>query len=370
MNPNIIAAINLSLSIGGWAFPIISKEATIVSRGAETSLVRRNNYARQTLLRQVVVIVVSMTSDSDSNSSIDSDDNDKYDDNTIDRTIYPPQSPQQSENFLGEFDETIDWEPLDIDEMEDFYAIDYPGDDYVDIHDGDENVLEEFDRETLLEILGLEDDGKTITISEDEDGMLPELNLFLDDWNSSASEQQTKSKEMPPKRESGIDKGIKNLERALMGGVVPVEAGVGSGMLPCDYGFDPLNLSTKDYFKKIQNFILNLVPARKSETTTDGNQLREPEAGAAMPTLGFVGQDDDRPPALILRDYREAEIRHGRLAMLAAIIWPLQEILDRIFIPDSFGSTTVIYGGPTLPFMPLIMTFFMLNLGYLDIYSR
>ena len=55
--------------------------------------------------------------------------------------------------------------------------------------------------------------------------------------------------------------------------------------------------------------------------------------------------------------------------MLAAVIWPLQEILDRIFIPKSFGSTTVIYGGPTLPFLPLIMTFLMLNLGYLDVYS-
>lgn len=360
MNPNIIAAINLSLTIGGWAFPIISNTVTIVNPRAETSLVRRNNYARQT--SQCQVVAVSMTSDSDSNSSVDSDDNDKDDDNSIDRIIYPPQSPQQSENFLGQFDETIDWEPMDIDEMDDFYAIDYPGDDYVDIHDGDVNFLEEFDRETLLEILGLEDDGKTITISENEDGMLPESNLFLDEWNSRA---------MPLTRKSGIDKGIKNLERALMGGVVPVEAGVGSGMLPCDYGFDPLNLSTKDFFKKIQNFILNLVPARKSsETTTNGKQLREPEAGAAMPTMGFVGQDDDRPPALILRDYREAEIRHGRLAMLAAIIWPMQEILDRIFIPDSFGSTTVMYGGPTLPFMPLIMTFFMLNLGYLDIYSR
>lgn len=144
-------------------------------------------------------------------------------------------------------------------------------------------------------------------------------------------------------------------------------------MLPCDYGFDPLELSTKDYFKRIQNFILALVPERKNlMEEEDDRPEQEPGAGAAMPTAGFgwgfVGEED-RPPALILRDYREAEIRHGRLAMLAAVIWPLQEILDRIFIPDSFGHTTVIYGGPTLPFLPLLMTFFMLNLGYLDIYS-
>lgn len=303
----------------------------------------------------------------DSDSSIDSD-GDGDDADIGDRIIYPRKS-QESDIFLGEFDETIDWEPLDIDEMDDFFnAIDYPGDDYVDIDDGDEDFLEEFDKETLLEILGLEDDGKTITIS-DEDGMLSESDLFAD-WDRLVSYQQAKSKDVPPKPSSGIDKGIENLERALLGGVVPVEAGVGSGMLPCDYGFDPLDLSTKDYFKQIQNFILKLVPARKNVSTTDEKKLQEPEAGAAMPTIGFVGEDDDRPPALILRDYREAEIRHGRLAMLAAIIWPLQEILDRIFIPYSFGSTTVIYGGTTLPFMPLIMTFFMLNLGYLDIYSR
>jgi len=56
--------------------------------------------------------------------------------------------------------------------------------------------------------------------------------------------------------------------------------------------------------------------------------------------------------------------------MLAAILWPLEELLDRILIPDVFGSTTVIYGGPTLPFVPLIMVFIMLNLGYLDIFAK
>ncbi len=352
MNPNFVAAVNISLWIGGRAFPI-SNTAIINTLGARSLLSRRNNGARRTLLQ------VSMTA-SDSNSSVDSGDGGGGgvdDDNTSDRIIYPLRKPQQSEDFL-EFDQAIDWEPLDMDEMDDFFnTIDYPGDDFVSIHDdGDEDFLEEFDRETLLEILGLEDDGKTITILDNG-----ESDLYSDDWSRLVSVQQAKSKAVPPNR-GGIDKGIKNLERALMGGVVPVEAGVGSGMLPGDQGFDPLGLADKDYFKQIQNFILNLVPARKSLVTDD--------AGAAMPTEGFVGQDDDRPPALVLRDYREAEIRHSRLAMLAAIMWPLQEILDRIFIPDSFGSTTVMYGGPTLPFMPLIMTFFMLNLGYLDIYSR
>ena len=76
-----------------------------------------------------------------------------------------------------------------------------------------------------------------------------------------------------------------------------------------------------------------------------------------------------RPRALILRDYREAEIRHGRLAMLAAIIWPLQEMLDQLLL-DPEQWSPLLYGPITLPYFPLIMTFIMLNLGYLDIYSQ
>ncbi|KAL9183558.1 hypothetical protein ACHAXT_004414 [Thalassiosira profunda] len=259
----------------------------------------------------------------------------------------PP--PRRAGDILSEFDENIEWEPMDITEVDDFFdTIEYPGDEFVDIDTGD--LLQEFDKDTLLEILGLEDDGETITIPEE-----PDSEAF-EEWDRLVSGQtQTKR---------GIDKGIEDLERALSLGVVPAEAGVGSGMLPGDEGFDPLEFSTKDYFKQVQNFILSLIPERKYDEMLE----QEPEAGAAMPTVGFVGEEE-RPPALILRDYREAEIRHGRLAMLAAVIWPLQEIFDRIFIPESFGSTTVIYGGPTMPFFPLIMTFLMLNLGYLDIYS-
>ena len=246
--------------------------------------------------------------------------------------------------------EAADWETMDIDEFLSLYG----DDDFVDIDDSEE-LLEEFDKETLLEILGLEDDGETITLPDD-DGV-SEMEQFAE-WGQLLSEQSVDN-----------GKGIKDLEKALLVGVVPADALVGSGILPGDEGWDPLDLSTKDYFKQVQNFILRLVPERKNRTEDHQGALdRDPNAGAAMPTVGFVGEEE-RPPALILRDYREAEIRHGRLAMLAAIIWPLQEIADRILIPETFGATTVVYGGPTLPVAPLLMTFFMLNLGYLDVYS-
>jgi len=58
-----------------------------------------------------------------------------------------------------------------------------------------------------------------------------------------------------------------------------------------DYGFDPLGLSKIDFF-------------------SDG------------------AEDKARSPEIILRDYRDAELRHGRLAMLAALAWPVQELLS------------------------------------------
>ena len=164
----------------------------------------------------------------------------------------------------------------------------------------------------------------------------------------------------------GVETSSSNaLEEALLKGVVPAAAGVGSACLPGDYGFDPLGLATKDYFNNVQTFILNLLP--ESNDSDAGSSA----SGAALPlnTKPILSDFEQRPAALILRDYREIEIRHGRLAMLAAILWPLQEIIDRLFIPDSFGHTTMIYGGVTLPFVSLFMTFVMLLLGYLDIYA-
>lgn len=262
----------------------------------------------------------------------------------------PPRNPG---DILTEFDENI-WRRKKFDDIEAFLdSLEFPGEEFaeeVDFDfehiddDFDLDMLEEFDKETLLEILGLEDDGETITI---EDKVMDATSDGLDRISSKLSVAPVKLS----------NKGIEDLERALARGVVPAEAGVGSGILPGDSNFDPLGFATKDYFQKIQNYILNLVPARKVSENPDPNDSDEP--------IDVV----ERPPALVLRDYREAEIRHGRLAMLAAMLWPLQEIIDRIFIPESFGETTVVYGGPTLPFFPLLMTFFMLNLGYLDIFA-
>jgi len=38
--------------------------------------------------------------------------------------------------------------------------------------------------------------------------------------------------------------------------------------------------------------------------------------------------DKQRSAAYVLQDYRDAELKHGRLAMLAAVAFPLQELLN------------------------------------------
>ena len=59
--------------------------------------------------------------------------------------------------------------------------------------------------------------------------------------------------------------------------------------MPADYGFDPLQIGNKDLFV-------------------------------------WSATEKARDELVVLRDYRDAELRHGRLAMLAALAWPVQEL--------------------------------------------
>jgi light-harvesting complex I chlorophyll a/b binding protein 1 len=150
-----------------------------------------------------------------------------------------------------------------------------------------------------------------------------------------------------------------DLEEVLLQGVVPVSAGVGSESLPGDFGFDPLQLANRDLFRPAQDFLLRLLPNSQDRFTDHSTAEPSGDASVSAP----------RPKALVLRDYREAEIRHGRIAMLAAMIWPVQEMVDRYLLSDEqFGP--LLYGPVTLPYFPLFMTAMLLLLGYLDIYSQ
>lgn len=58
--------------------------------------------------------------------------------------------------------------------------------------------------------------------------------------------------------------------------------------------------------------------------------------------LGFAKNEES------LLAYREAEIKHGRLAMLAAAGWPISELLDRQ-LADYFGVPSVLDDGDRVP---------------------
>jgi hypothetical protein len=114
------------------------------------------------------------------------------------------------------------------------------------------------------------------------------------------------------------------------------------GSMVADYGFDPLNFAAID---------LNL--------------------GSA--------EDKVRSKAYVLRDYREAELRHGRLAMLAALAWPVQELLSPILsrllrepmmLAETGGrSPSVLNGGLEQATIPLTLAVFAGLIAAVDIYS-
>merc|ERR1712087_724268 len=87
---------------------------------------------------------------------------------------------------------------------------------------------------------------------------------------------------------------------------------VGATGLPGDVGFDPLGLA---------NFDLLLDSAT----------------------------DKERSAAYVMRDYRDAELKHGRLAMLAAVAWPLQEKLNPILAAQFHMPNLVAEAGGRSP---------------------
>jgi hypothetical protein len=193
----------------------------------------------------------------------------------------------------------------------------------------------------------------------------------LDDYYTD-NDLDTNDDSLQRRQERRVGTGL--LELALLQGVVPVSASVGCDAMPGDFGFDPLDLATKDYFRITQAFLLRMFPKKKDEatnklplssTTTSGGFEFSPRHATT------TSSTSQRPRALILRDYREAEIRHGRLAMLAAVFWPLEEMLDQFVLDTETEFGPLLFGPPvTLPYFPLLMTAIMLLLGYLDIYSQ
>jgi len=115
---------------------------------------------------------------------------------------------------------------------------------------------------------------------------------------------------------------------------------VGSTGLPGDIGFDPLGLA---------NFDLSVDSAT----------------------------DKERSAAYVMRDYRDAELKHGRFAMLAAVAWPLQERLNpllaaKLHIPNLVAQTgglspSVLNGGLEQSYIPASVATFVLAASIIEL---
>ena len=192
------------------------------------------------------------------------------------------------------------------------------------------------DDDTLLEILGLPDEeviggldealaleGEEEIVFQATDKDLKKAKQYFNDVFEEQSRAKTKGVKLGGLSNYKEDEvmpqfSFQPLESALELGVVPTEAGVGSGALPGDFGFDPFGFSEKDWFKQTQRALLSIVPERNYEEDKESSAGQEDSGydGGAIPKSLRVKTFDDmeqRPASLIIRDYREAEIRHGRL---------------------------------------------------------
>lgn len=94
--------------------------------------------------------------------------------------------------------------------------------------------------------------------------------------------------------------------------------------------------------------------------------------------LGSAGEKD-RPLQVVIRDYREAELRHGRLAMIASLAWPVQELLSPtlsralrapMLLAETGGrSPSVLNGGLEQSTIPYTLAGFAALIAAVDLYS-
>jgi len=297
-----------------------------------------------------------MTSNTDDDSNVN--DNDVEDDAVfLNRELEQLES---MEKMLEEIEDYCRIEGMcDDDDDDDDNDNDDNNDNDRDIMDDDESDIVYLNENMKKDLeVGELDDMETFLSLFEETTTSPASSLLYDDEDKGeilADRNNEDEATIINATQSGSSSGdhfellsMKGLEDALLQGVVPVNADVGSDTLPGDWGFDPMNLAEKDYIHEFQYRFLDLLPG--------GNPNDDPPP-------------EPRPSALILRDYREAEIRHGRLAMLAVIIWPIEEKLDQLLL-DEDDCGPILYGPITLPYLPLLMTLIIMLLGYLDIYAN
>lgn len=115
------------------------------------------------------------------------------------------------------------------------------------------------------------------------------------------------------------------------------------------FGSSPLSMTSTDV--QDEDYFPSRLPTQKGKKMSESIPfLGCPKVLQESDLAGNVGFD---PLGLAknreqLWNYREAEIKHARLAMLAAIGWPISEILDRS-IADFFNVPTTLDDGDRVP---------------------
>merc|ERR1711966_483184 len=79
----------------------------------------------------------------------------------------------------------------------------------------------------------------------------------------------------------------------------------------------------------------------------------------------------------VMRDYRDAELKHGRFAMLAAVAWPLQEKLNpllaaKFHVPNLVAETgglspSVLNGGLEQSIIPSTIVTFLALASFIEL---
>jgi len=140
-------------------------------------------------------------------------------------------------------------------------------------------------------------------------------------------------------------------------------------------------LSTLQKAKASQEARSTSLPFLPKPTSLDGTMVGDvgfDPLGLATVDV-FANSGNRRTPSEILNSYRDAELKHGRLAMLAALAWPLQErlnplIAERWGLPDLLQETgglspSILNGGLEQGAVPLALFALLAGGGLVESYG-
>lgn len=147
----------------------------------------------------------------------------------------------------------------------------------------------------------------------------------------------------------------KSLTLAALVAVVPAVMGFQSSPTKVSFASVPLSMdSTGDstgFQEDESNSYPNRLPPQQGKKMSEAIPfLSCPKVLQESDLAGNVGFDplNFAKNKEQLLDYREAEIKHARLGMLAAIGWPVSEVMDRS-IADFFNAPAMLDEGDRVP---------------------